>query len=737
MLTLSRNPAILQHLDHVVNHARQSPAAGFRLSDFMTRWLGIAAAFAALSLVAVNASGQDTALVIRKVAFDGNKALSDGVLRAAIGTTNSSWFARAWGIRALGLGSKRIFDPVEFRRDVLRLTLLYRQSGYMDVRVDTVVQREKGIVRLGFTVTEGAPVVVSSRTVTGLDSVAKAQEIITDLPLKPGDPFNRFQFQASADTIVNRLRNLGYPAVEVYRSFSVDRVARTAETALEVVTGPLAEFGPVRVGGPTEIDTVFIRQLLLAREGERYSQSKLFESQRKLYQTELFRLATVLVDSAHFDPASAVVPVEVLASDGQRHQVRGAVGFATDDCFRGGAGWTSRSLFGTGRNLDLSARVSKLGVGTPTNWGLEQSICAGLKNDRVGSDKLNYGLTAAIRQPRFFTPVITGTASLFAERTSEFDVYRREDIGASLLLVRETERRIPVSVSYRISYGGTEASAATFCAFFNACTPEDADRLREERIYGVVSAGVAWPRQNNALYPTRGHLYSATLSHSSPATGSAEFQTFTRMTGDAAWYRSLGGGTVLSWHLRAGAIFAPTITLDSAASQFIPPQERLYAGGPNDVRGFNRNELGPVVYVLQRDTLTATDSMDLANGSLRPRSNATGGNTVGVAQVELRVPTPVWGGRLRLALFVDSGTLFERGQQDLSQLRFVVTPGAGLRLATPLGPMRFDVAYNGYGQQSGPLYLEKSDGSLQLERDSFSQPRNNHWTFHFSFGQPF
>ena len=737
MLTLPRNPAILQHLDHVVNHSRQYLAAGFRLSDFVTRWLGTAAAIAALSLVAVNASGQDTALVIRKLSFDGNKALSDGVLRAAIGTTNSSWFARAWGIRSLGLGSKRTFDPVEFRRDVLRVTLLYRQSGFMEVGVDTVVQREKGVVKLGFLITEGAPVVVSSLTVTGLDTVSKAEEIVTDLPLRPGDPFDRFQFQASADTIVNRLRNLGYPSVEVYRSFTVDRAARTAETALEAVTGPLAEFGPIRVGGPTEIDTVFIRQLLLVREGERYSQSRLFESQRKLYQTELFRLATVLVDSARFDPGSRVAPVEVTASDGQRHQVRGSIGFATDDCFRGGAGWTNRNLFGTGRNLDLSAQVSKLGVGTPTNWGLEHSICAGLKNDRIGSDKLNYGVTAAIRQPRFFTPLITGTATLFAERTSEFDVYRREDVGASLLLVRETERRIPVSLSYRLSYGATEASAATFCAFFNACTPEDADRLREERMYGVISAGVAWPRQNNPLYPSRGHLYSATMSHSSPATGSADFQTFTRITGDAAWYRSLGGGTVLSWHLRAGAIFAPAVSLDSATSQFIPPQERLYAGGPNDVRGFNRNELGPVVYVLRQDSLTAADSVDLQNGSLRPRPNATGGNTVGVAQVELRVPTPIWGGRLRLALFVDSGSLFERGQQDLSELRFVVTPGAGVRVATPLGPMRLDVAYNGYGQQSGPLYLEKSDGSLELVQDKFSQPRNSHWTFHFSFGQPF
>ena len=724
-------------MDHVVNHTRQPPAAAIRLSDFVTRWLRAAATLVALTLPAAKAPAQDTALVIRQVAFDGNKALSDAVLRAAIGTSNSSWFARTWGIRVLGLGDTRIFDPVEFRRDVLRVTLLYRQSGYMDVRVDTLVRRDARTVRLTFKVTEGPPVVVASRTVTGLDSISAASAILEDLPLRTGDPFDRFRLQASVDTIVHRLRNLGYPSVEVYRSFSVNRAQRTAETALDVVPGRAATFGPVRVGGPTRVDTAFIRQLLPAREGERYSQSKLFDSQRKLYQTELFRLATVLVDSSRFDPQSGVAPLEVLASDGQRYQIRSTVGFATDDCFRGGVGWTDRNLFGTGRNLDLSARVSKVGVGTPTNWGLEESICGGLKEDEVGSDKLNYGLTAAIRQPRFFTPLMTGTVSLFAERISEFDVYRREDVGTSLLLARETERRIPVSLSYRLSFGGTEASAATFCAFFSACTPEDADRLREERMYGVVSLGVAWPRQNNPFYPTRGHLHSATLSHSSPITGSAEFQTFTRLTGDAAWYRSIGSGAVLSWHLRAGVVFSPLVSLDSSSGQFIPPQDRLYAGGPNDVRGFNRNELGPVVYVLQQDSLTAADSSALADGSLRPRPNATGGNTVGGAQVELRVPTPVWGGRLRLALFVDSGALFERGEEELSSLRYVVTPGVGLRVATPLGPMRLDVAYNGYDQQSGPLYLEKSDGSLELVRDKFTQPRSGRWTWHFSFGQPF
>ncbi|HXI21027.1 MAG TPA: BamA/TamA family outer membrane protein, partial [Gemmatimonadales bacterium] len=425
-------------------------------------------------------------------------------------------------------------------------------------------------------------------------------------------------------------------------------------------------------------------------------------------------------------------------AEGPPHRIRSSIGFGTTDCFRGGAGWTNRNLLGTGRLFDISARLSKVGVGAPFGFGLERSLCKNLASDTIGSAKANYNVTASVRQPRFFTPQITGTVSLFAERRSEFSVYRREEIGVSLALQRETIRRVPVSLAYRLSFGRTEATSGTFCAFFNACTPQDASRLREERLLGIITASASWPRQNNPLDPSRGHIYTVDLSHSSRATGSAALQTFTRVSGDAAWYRTLGNSrAVLSWHLRGGLIFSPKVSLDSASGNFIPPDQRFYAGGPNDVRGYDLNELGPLVYVLNRDSLTAQDSMDLATGTLRPRFSATGGNTLGVAQLELRVPAPVWSSRLRLALFVDAGTLYERGKTNLAPIRVRITPGVGLRLNTPLGPARLDVGYNPYDQAPGALYLQRSDGTLTLLRTNFVQKRQSRLSWHFSFGQPF
>jgi outer membrane protein assembly factor BamA len=704
----------------------------------MTRRIVFAAAMICCVGGAPTATAQSPAPVVRGLTFVGNRAIDDYTLSVAIGTTNSSWFARKWYVRWLGLGEKRTFDPIEFRRDVLRITLFYRQSGFMDVRVDTLVRRTERDIYLTFRITEGPPVVVTSMAVTGLDSVYKGKDVLTDLPLREGAPFNRFLFQASADTIVTRLRNRGYPAAEVFRNFSVDRQGRTASVSLEAVAGPHSVFGPVRVEGAQRVDTTFIRQLLSARTGQRFNQQNMFQSQRKLYQTELFRLATVTIDSANYQVDSTVVPLVVQVAEGRRYRVRSSLGFATNDCFRGGVGWTDRNLLGTGRLFDISGRVSKVGVGKPFGFGLERSLCRGLQDDTIGSSRANYNVTALVRQPRFFTQDVTGTYSLFAERRSEFAIYRREDIGASLSLLRETVRRVPISLGYRLSFGATAATAATFCAFFNACTPDDASRLREKRFLGIVSAGISWPRQNNPLDPTRGHIFAIDASHSSRFTGSARLQTFSRLSGDAAWYRSLGtSGVVLTWHLRGGVVFAPKVSLDSASGNFIPPEERFYAGGPNDVRGYNVNELGPVVYVLNRDTLTAPIADSLAAGQLRPRFSPTGGNTLGIGQLELRVPSPVWGQRLRLALFIDAGTLYERGKTQLAPIQLRVTPGVGLRLATPLGPARFDVAYNGYDQPPGALYLQRADGTLRLAQTDFQQRRGSRLTYHFSFGQPF
>jgi outer membrane protein insertion porin family len=684
---------------------------------------------------------QEPQRIVRQLEFRGNQAIPDEVLASAIATTNSSWFARIWLVRWLGLGAKRYFDEQEFRRDVVRVGVLYKRSGYADPVIDTLVRRTPEDVYITFDITEGEPIRVTSLAITGLDSLRERwrQAAIQDLPLQQGDPFNRYAMQATADTITRRLRDHGFPSATVFTAFEVDKGARIASVTLEVAPGERAFIGRISVVGARRIDTSLVRRLLVARPGRRYSQDELFQSQRNLYESDLFRFASVNIDSAAFEAGSDSAPLLVQVNEGKFRRIRGGLGYATNDCFRGSLGWTSRNFLGGGRILDLTSRASKVGVGDPVDWGLSENLCPALENDTIGSAKVNFYLGASIRRPAFFSPNNAITLSVFGERRSEYKVYLRQETGVSVAFTRITpRRRNPLSLTYTLSYGRTEATAQSFCSFFNACTPDVIQPLRENRVLATLTALGTFPRVNSQIDPTRGSHASAEITHSSKYIGSSSLQQFTRFVGGIAWYRPLSRDVVLSWRIRGGLIFSPSVDVATGRGAFIPPEQRFYAGGPNDVRGFERNELGPVVYVTPQTHADSVRALGLPIDPDSVRVAATGGNSLALANVEIRVPSPVLSSRLRLAAFVDAGGVWQRqGPRPTAVIR--VTPGVGLRVATPLGPARLDFGYNPYKLQAGTLFQFDSAGTLTPVpgEGAYILPRQSKFTIHVAVGQPF
>jgi outer membrane protein insertion porin family len=685
-------------------------------------------------------------LVIRSLSFQGNHAIPDPALAAAISTTASSWFARAFLIRSLGLGEKRYFNELEFRRDVLRLEVFYKRSGYPDITVDTVVRRTTTDVYVTFRITEGRPILVAAQTVSGLDSLPLRirDEALVDLPLREGDVFNRYLMQVTADTIRQRLRNRGYPTAMVFTGFESRSENYTASVAFDVIPGEPAVFGQARVEGAVRLDTAVVRDLLYARPGRPFSEADLFQSQRNLYKTDLVRSVSVDVDSATWEAGMDSVPLLVQLSESRPNRIRAGVGYATTECFRTTAQWTARNFLGEARTLELTGQLSRIGVGDPVDFGLADNICSVTREDTIGSSKVNYRLGATVRRPAFLGPPNTLALTLFAERRSEFKVYLREEVGASVEIQRESpRRRLPVSLSYTLSYGETEATPVSFCAFFNACTPEVIDQLRQRRLLAALAAKVSAPRSNSPVDPSRGYNANFEVTYASELIGSSAFQQFTRFFGDIAWYRPLSRDVVLSWRIRGGLIFSPEVAVGAATNSFVPPEQRFYAGGPNDVRGFNRNELGPVVYVVTDSALRSVggdpDALPADSVQVAP----TGGNTLLVGNVELRLPSPIFPDRLRFAAFLDAGTLWERGRADeFGRARLRFTPGFGLRIGTPLGPARLDLAYNGYVSAPGPLFRADTTGQLEQIRDAFQVDRRGRFlgvplTFQFSVGQPF
>ena len=642
--------------------------------------------------------------VVRGLSFEGNHALDDYALKAAIATSSSSAFASLWWLRWMGLGERRYFNELEFRRDVVRLLLLYRQSGYMNVVVDTLVRREGGSVHVTFRIYEGEPVRLAKLAIVGLDSILDLAALKRALPLREGEPFNRMLFQASADTIADRLRNLGYPYADVLRSYDVDAAALKAEATLEAVPGRRARVGRVLIVGTEQVDTGTVRKMLSVRPNDVFRQDRLYQSQRDLYGMGVFRSVTVgLVDSVP-RPGDSTVTVLVRVAEGPRHRVRIGAGYGSLDCFRVQTGWTSYDFLGGARALDLTARVSKLGVGAPTDAGLRGNVCHFLHDD-VTSDTINYNVGLTLRQPAFFSPRHTASLGLFAERRSEFKAYTRQAVGVNAGVTLNARRNVPVTVGYGFSVGRTTADAAVYCSLFRVCDATDRDLLARSRRFGAVTISGVRDQVNSVLDPSAGSLITASLMHASRLVGSDTLYEFNRGQLEVSRYYPLGRRGAFAWRALAGTILpARRIALAGKSVHFIPPDQRFYGGGPNSVRGYARNELGPRVYVTDSIEVQGKDTIYRPDVSVR--AAPIGGNSIVVMNAELRFATPLFPDRMRVALFVDAGQVWQRGGDPGTVAGVRVTPGVGVRFATPLGPVRLDAAFDGYPAEPGPLYFQ-------------------------------
>ena len=207
-------------------------------------------------------------LVVRGLSFKGNHAIDDYTLSISIATSQSSWAARIIGFRSLRfLGEKRYFDPLEFRRDVVRIQALYHLSGYLEARVDTVVRRSKSDVRIRFTITEGEPVRVTELSVKGAEAAVATRDIVAALPLKVGSAFNRFLLRSAGDTIRSVLQDRGYPFVEVTSEYAQDSATRAVRVAFAVDPGKLARISAVAVIGAEKVSPRVVRRAVGLRPG--------------------------------------------------------------------------------------------------------------------------------------------------------------------------------------------------------------------------------------------------------------------------------------------------------------------------------------------------------------------------------------------------------------------------------------------------------------------------------------
>lgn len=655
---------------------------------------------------------------IDAVTFTGDLRFPVDSLRAVVATRPSRcrfiFLPLCVPLTSIGREEHRL-DLGTLAQDIVNLQLYHRDHGYYAAQVAPRVDAPPGVeeVAVEFTIAPGRQVILHSLEIVGADSLLPSRELVEAIPLKEGEPFGRFEFLASADTIRQRLLQQGYAYADVLRNYGIDTVAGSAEAEFVAIPGPLVFVDTIIISGNERLSERDLRRQLTFREGGILRLADLNQSQRNLYNLDMVGFASVRIapDTLQLESAQEQATVLLELVENAQFAVEATLGFGTIDCVRTSGRWINRNFIGRGRRLEISGSLSRIGVGAPTDLGFDD-VCTTLGDaqgffgleDFVEKDMVDYSLSADLQQPNILGTQNRLAVNLHNERVSEVNAYIRESVGARIAAVRDFSRGLTtVTTTFEADRGRTLASPAFLCVGFDTCSEEDIERIADFRWSNTLSLAAVHDQTWTDGATSRGFVLRGGVDWASSVLGSDD--NYLRVLSEGSYYYPFKRGWVLALNARYGRFLSGI--LGEVEGGYIPPERRFYGGGPSSVRGYTRNALGPTSYIQRgygRDASIV--------------GSATGGTQMFISSVEVRLPSPIMRDIARAAIFVDAGHVSAPGSELFSGGGLRFTPGVGMRFLTPVGPFRLDLAYNPYGRERGPLYVLE-DELLILYKPSY------------------
>lgn len=737
----------------------------------LARALRCASAVALLALVGgrplvLHAQDEDEREAPRvvKLTFKGNEVFGKRDLEDAIHTEASR--CRSFLVAPFCLFSKsplwyrrEYLDRTEFRRDVLRLRVFYWRRGYREAQVDTVVQRRKEGVAITFRIQEGPPTLVSSIVVrqVGDTVVLSDRDIARRMQLRAGDPYDILAVDSSIVLLRDALANRGF-ADAIVRSDTaiVDPVRRTAALRLTVEPRWLTRVGEIEITGNQRITDRTIRNSIALKPGHIYRRDEVLLSQRRLYESNLFRHAAIVIPPR----GDSVKTIEVSVREAPLNEVRTSAGFNTVDFVQAEQRYTRYNFLGGARRLDLRAVVGNILAKQLNGSGIFQDVVGDIGEGRRDTFlRPSWQLSADFTQPWFHSPRNSFGLGAFAHRRAIPAVVVDRGYGANISFTRQVAARSPLSLTYHFEQTEVDAGDVYYCVNFGVCERQTIDALRGERSLSPLALSFFTDRSNNLFNPTGGYVARIDVEHASALT-SSDFR-YNRVSGEMSRYWKVTRTGTLAARVRTGWVRALASTNEvfrvtgGAGSAIIHPRKRFYAGGSQSVRGFGENQLGPLVLTLDPAKLgdslsTCLDASQAAAcsailealppGDFQPRP--TGGTALLEGSIEYRFP--VWGD-LGGAAFLDGAFLGSGALKDVAKGSGALTPGVGVRYYSPAGAIRVDIGWRPKLTEALQVITEvpAANGSnriVQLAAPKIYTPVQSfldHLTLHLSIGQAF
>jgi outer membrane protein assembly complex protein YaeT len=481
-------------------------------------------------------------LKLRSFDIVGNKVISTKDLKKELSERLPAFWP-PWGERPP-------FRPQDLEYDVERLKIYYRNHGFYHTEIKPEVNVSGDEVKVTLVIHEGPPVKVTDIDVENLGKVD-----LTDLkekwPLNPGDRFTDKSYDDLKNLYLNYLPNHGYPKVRVRGLVRLDDKNNTAKISIKVNPGPLCYFGPINIKDEEKLETpaAAIREKVTFKSGQLFNLGELFNTQRKLYATDLYR--SVVLTPETVPPKETSLPVVIEIEEKKNRSLKLGLGYGDEEQVRARVGLRYRNFGGGGRLLDLDARYSALGY---------------------------------LLSELFSNPVVFGTKFEFINQSGA----RRRDLPGFTDQAYFTQSRLERDIPYnfRFYFGhGLEFARPFDIPLATLITLQG---TQPEQMYRASYAllGLRQDTVDNPANPHHGG-YIDWANQIAPTFLGSGLQ-FAQTVLDVRRYQAIADSDfVLAGRVRFGLI------QPMQGTQQIPISRLFFAGGANSVRGYSLDLLGP------------------------------------------------------------------------------------------------------------------------------------------------
>jgi len=502
------------------------------------------------------------------------------------------------------------------------------------------------------------------------------------LKLRTGQPAIAADVFAAGTQLLTALQDNGYAfaTVDVGSDAELRPDSRELDIPVHVHTGTVARFGAISVTGLKRTRLSAVLSRLGMHAGDQYSAQALDRARRNLLAMGVFGSVDAKIATAV--DANGAVPVTFRVTERKRHDVVLSAAYSSDLGGSGGVTWTDHNLLGSAEALVLSAQVININ-GSATNG-------------------LGYDTGAKFIVPEFLHPAQTLQVSIDAIKQSLL-AYDQTAKTAGVTLIRN------LSTSWSASVGFT-ATVDSIDQPQELIVPN----LNKGSFYYTLfalplslrydSTGLSSP----LLDPTHGIRVAVTVSPTQ-SLGPPD-ATYVISQVRASAYLDLSD---LSWTAPGRTVIAVRGLYgyaQGANAIDLPPDQRFYAGGSGTIRGYSFQSVGeqfskfcgkggaasPVPPGASLEVVSAFSQFcgypspagALPFGSNFSINTPVGGIAVASASVELRQRV---GAHYGFAVFADGGSISQIARPFSGRYQYGI--GTGARYYTPIGAIRFDIAF--------------------------------------------